>query len=213
VSRLPLVKICGVCREKDVDLAVSLGVDFVGFNFARESPRYVTKLQALRLRRRVSGKTRLVAVFIDYEPDWARWVFGELGADFLQVHGPSGVRAVAEWGPRAVRVFLGPPTPEELLRLGSPGFVVVDRPPLPREIPGGNGQVWAYPRFEGIRLRVPWLVAGGVRPENVRQVLAQSGADGVDVASGVELQPGVKDPQRLRQLLEEVQNYARTSAV
>ncbi len=213
MSQIVLVKVCGLCREEDVDLAVELGAHWVGFNFAPESPRYLPKQRALRLRNRLDDKTRCVAVSMHYDADWVKWALEELGADLIQVHGEESARAVSEIGCRAVRVFLGPPGPQGLTNLGTPGLVLVDRPPQPGQIPGGTGSSWSYDGLTQLAFSVPWLVAGGIRPNSVREVLAKTGASGIDVASGVEREPGVKDARLLRQLMEEVESYARGRSV
>lgn len=207
------IKVCGITREQDIDQAVDLGVDWIGLNFVPESPRYVSRRKALSLRERITGKTRCVAVTLHCDREWLEWALGELRVDFVQVHAPVGSDVLEELGPRAVRVFHRRPTTEEVRGLGRPAFVLIDAPRRRHVLPGGTGTSWAYGRLAGLELPVPWLVAGGIRPDNVRSALERSGASGVDVASGIERVPGIKDPELMRRLVQEVRDLAQTPRV
>lgn len=203
----PLVKICGVTRVEDAHLAVSLGADLIGLNFFPPSPRFVALERARAIADAVRGRTRIVGVFVNASGEEIDRIDAALGLDLLQLHGDEDAAFAARFGGRALKVFR---VDEDLSGVepacfpAAWGFLFDVRH---EHLFGGTGERWPYERLAALRLERPYLVAGGIGPDNVRQALAASGAAGVDACSGVESAPGVKDPTLLERLIREIRHH------
>lgn len=198
------IKICGVTRERDAVRAADLGADFVGLNFWPGSPRCVSVESARRIAREVEGQLEIVGVFVDQQEAEIREIARRAGLDLLQFHGHEGPDAVALFGDRAIKVLRAGPDFDASIVDEFPdvwGFLFDCEHPT---LLGGSGVSWPYEAVAGLNLDKPVIVAGGLRPGNVVEAIARSGADIVDVSSGVESQPGVKDPELLKQFIHEV---------
>lgn len=198
------VKVCGVTRVEDAELAAALGAGFIGLNFYPPSPRFVSVERARAIADAVRGRARVVGVFVNRPAAEVEAIDAAVGLDLLQLHGDEGPAEVAVFGERAIKVVRA--------RGNLEGFVAASYPAawgflfdvLRSDLYGGSGEAWPYACLAGLALDRPFFVAGGIRPGTARQALAASGADGVDVCSGVESEPGIKDPRRLEQLIQEV---------
>jgi phosphoribosylanthranilate isomerase len=215
----PLVKVCGVTSAADAAAAVELGADLVGLNFHPPSPRFVATERAAEIaaavRRAAAGRAearpvRLVGVIVDLPRRQVLAIDAAVGLDLVQLHGDEAADDVAAFGERALQVFRLPPaaapTAAELAaRLAAHpaawGFLFDVRH---ESLYGGTGESWRWSAVAGLRDPRPRLVAGGIGPENARRALAESGAAGVDVCSGVESAPGVKDRARMERLFAEL---------
>ncbi len=190
------VKICGLTRPADVALAVELGAAYLGFNASARSRRRVDLGRAGELVRE-SGKARRVGVFVDESADDVRRAIGALSLDLLQFHRDLRaddldfglpVVAVCHVAGGAARL----PDPALLSRCGALLFDTAD----PTR-PGGTGVRFDWGLLERFSVPVPRWVAGGLRADNVREAITRTRPDVVDVASGVEESPGVKDRGKL----------------
>jgi phosphoribosylanthranilate isomerase len=220
----PLVKVCGVTRPEDAALAVELGADLVGLNFHPPSPRYLDPARDARRIREIAaavgGRALLVGVFVDLPAERVEAIAASAGLDLVQLHGDEGPEVAARFGRLAIRVFRGASidrarmAAEIALYPHAWGFLFDaprragsgDRP----DPYGGTGESWDHGAVRNLigtgALGRPVLVAGGIRPGNARAALAASGARGIDVCSGVESAPGVKDADCMRRLFEEVRH-------
>jgi phosphoribosylanthranilate isomerase len=206
-SRLPpRVKICGVTRVEDARLAVELGADFLGLNFYSGSPRFLTLGQAARIAEAVAGQISLVGVFVNPAVGQLEAVASRIPLDLLQFHGDEGPEELEPHGRRAIKVFrVGTDfEPDRVRRYPDVGGFLFDG--LHARLYGGSGDSWSYEAIAAIETDRTVFIAGGIRPENVRRALELSLADAVDVCSGVESVPGVKDSQAMRQLFREVRD-------
>lgn len=200
----PLIKICGLNRADAVDTAVAAGADYLGFIFFPKSPRHVSLAAASQLATR-KGEAKSVAVMVDpTEPQLAA-VLEQMKPDIIQLHGqesPERCRDVRNYAREAVWKALGVSTSEDLERSriyasSVDGFVFDAKPPNNADRPGGLGEAWDYSLLKGFDAGAPWLLAGGLTIETVSEAIAQSGAQGVDVVSGTESAPGVKDLSKI----------------
>lgn len=216
----PLVKICGVTRPEDAALAACLGADLLGLNFHPPSPRSLDpwrdRTRLLEVAAAAAG-VPLVGVFVALSPEEIEEVAAAVGLALVQLHGDQEPEVVARFGARAVKVFreAAPPPPEELARYPDAWGFLFDapRPALgagAADPYGGTGESWDHGGLRelcsGGAVGRPVLVAGGIRPGTARAALAASGARGIDVCSGVESAPGVKDAALMRRLFEEVRH-------
>jgi phosphoribosylanthranilate isomerase len=223
------VKICGLTTQGALDACA--GADFVGFNFCKGSPRYIAPQAAARLRA-PEGAAR-VGLFVN--ADDAQIAAAAPALDMLQLHGAEGPARVAEvrarFGLPIIKALVVPPPPGIE---GGPGGVVArcgDGPPLaPPSARGGNvlrdliapyeegadwllldgsaggqGVAFDWSLLDGVALKVPWMLAGGLTPGNVACAIARARPDAVDVSSGVERARGVKDAAAIRAFIRTAQ--------
>ena len=203
------VKICGLKTAEAVDAAVAAGADLVGFVFFKKTPRFVTPAVAGGLAGRVPQGVLKVGLTVDATDDELAAITGNGAVDILQLHGAEPPERVAQ-----VRAKFGLPV-MKALAIANPADVanarvyesVADRllfdakPPAGADRPGGNAVSFDWGLMSGSEWAVPWLLAGGLTPDNVAEAIRVSGAPGVDVSSGVESAPGVKDLDRIRAFL------------
>jgi phosphoribosylanthranilate isomerase len=201
------IKICGMTREEDVDLALSLGANFIGFIVYPQSPRGMTLERATELAARVPEGQRVV-VDVDTAPD-DLLRYNDAGFDRFQIHTslPIDQKRLARWSEIVWRdrLWLAPrvaPTdvfPEAALEYTD--TVVLDT--YSKDRVGGTGHTGDFERFASLKLQfedTQWILAGGLSPSNVLDAIERSTATRVDVNSGVESAPGIKDPEKLREL-------------
>ncbi|MCR9129806.1 MAG: phosphoribosylanthranilate isomerase [Alphaproteobacteria bacterium] len=201
----PLIKICGLNDAAAVDAAVEARADYLGFILFPKSPRNVSPAEAGRLAAR-KGAAKSVAVMVDpTEPELAA-ALTAMRPDIIQLHGgesPERCLDARAYAMEGVWKALGVSTAADLERATRyrgfvDGFVFDAKPPKDADRPGGLGTAWDYSLLNGFEARAPWLLAGGLTVETVAEAMAQSGACGVDVVSGTEAAPGVKDPALIR---------------
>lgn len=200
----PAVKICGVTRVEDAERAVELGASHLGLNFHPPSPRFVDADRARRIADSVRGRVELVGVFVNRPIAEVEELAERVGLDLLQFHGDETASAIQPLASRAIKAFrLDGSWSESVLDDFADvwGFLVEGRHPT---LYGGTGESWGYERIAAIDFAKPVLLAGGIKPGNARQALDASGAWGLDVCSGVESAPGVKDAGLLERLFAEL---------
>lgn len=200
------VKICGLNTAESVEAACAAGAAYLGFNFFERSPRSVTIEKARELAVDVPPGIAKVALVVDADDDLLDRITDRVPIDILQLHGsesPERVRDVrARYGLPVMKV-VGVSGPEDLEALdtysGVADQILVDaKPPRDAVLPGGNGVAFDWRLIAQRRWPGPWMLAGGLTPENVAEAIALTGARQVDVASGVESAPGRKDPEKMQ---------------
>jgi len=199
---MTLVKICGVVDPANARMAAEMGADFLGLNFYPRSPRYVEIERAREIASAVrDSPVRLVGVFVNRPAREVEEIESAVGLDLLQLSGDETPEEAAPFMGRAIKAFRDTD--------GMGGWAdawawLFDAPH--GSLYGGTGMAWnfqAVARIAGDR-RV--FVAGGLGPDNVRQAVAASRPFAVDVCSRVESAPGIKDPELLKRLFQEVRN-------
>ena len=198
------VKICGINDAAGLDAAVKAGARFAGFVFYARSPRCVTMEQARGLLLRVPGHMTAVGLCVDPDDGMLGEMAGLKGLGMVQLHGAESARRAA-----AVRQMTGMKVMKALavaraedLAAADVFMPVVDqllfdaRPP-DGGLPGGNALAFDWRLMVGRTFSKPWMLAGGLTPENVAEAVAISGAAMVDVSSGVEDRPGVKNVAKI----------------
>ena len=195
------VKICGVSTPEALRWAAEAGADFVGFVYFPASPRAVTPAQSGAISASLESGPKRVGLFVDPEDALLEAALATTALDVIQLHGeetPARVAAIRKQFGRPVMKALGIATEADLAQI-APYAEVADRllldakPPQGAALPGGNAEPFEWRLTRLARIGRPWLLAGGLMPENVAQAIAASGAPGVDVSSGVERLRGVKD--------------------
>jgi phosphoribosylanthranilate isomerase len=203
-------KICGLTDAVAVQAAVEHGADMVGFVFFPASPRNLSAEQAEALLQEVPSGIDRVGLFVDPETDFLDRILAKARLDLLQLHGDETPERC-----RAISIYFGLPIIKAIkvstkadLKAAKAYEDAVDwlmfdaRPPQGGALPGGNGQAFDWTILQGAEFKRPWLLAGGLTPDNLPQAVEQSGARAVDVSSGVESAPGRKDPAKIRAFLD-----------
>jgi phosphoribosylanthranilate isomerase len=202
----PTVKICGLSTGPTLDAALDAGADMVGFVFFSKSPRHVDWGTARALGRQVQGRAKIVALSVDADDDTLKRIVDALSPDLMQLHGsetPARVKEIGERFGRPTMKAIGVATRADLAQAeayeGVADLLLIDAKPLKgAALPGGNGRPFDWDLTRNFHAPMPWLLSGGLDPETVGAAIALSGARGVDVSSGVESAPGVKDPAKIR---------------
>ena len=197
------VKICGLGTAADVAACVDAGAAYVGFVFFPKSPRHLTLGAAKAMAMEVPPGVAKVALTVNATDADLDELVAAVPLDMLQLHGTESPDRVAD-----VRARFGLPvmkavgvadegdlSPLNDHALAADQLLIDAKPPKDADLPGGNGLTFDWRLIAGRRWPVPWMLAGGLTPENVAEAVRLTGAQQVDVSSGVESAPGVKDAQ------------------
>jgi phosphoribosylanthranilate isomerase len=197
VSARTRIKFCGITRERDAACAVALGVDALGFVFTRRSRRFVDPQIAAAIRATLPPFVCTVALFMDDEPAWIETVLRSFRADRLQFHGGESAafcEGFAQPYLKAVAMATIADVEAYFATYASAAGFVLDAHATGEA--GGTGQRFDWARARG--LSRPILLAGGLAPDTVGAAIAQTRPHAVDVSSGIEITPGVKDDAKMR---------------
>jgi phosphoribosylanthranilate isomerase len=223
---VPHVKVCGITRLQDAELAVELGAWAVGMVFYEPSPRRCSPAEALRITSALRRRTELCGVFVNTPLEEVVRTAEELGLTLLQLHGDEGPAFCAQAGHRTgARVIkaaqvstIGEVRDLERFHVD---FHLLDAratDPAKREQRGGTGETFDWKLLAARRSRVPLILSGGLAPDNVAAALAAAAAHGpraipfaLDTASGTEAAPGRKDPDRMRAFFAAVRDASEVA--
>lgn len=206
------VKICGLRDVAAMQAAVDAGASYVGLVFFPKSPRNVSIAAAAEVAIAVPVGVAKVALVVDADDALLDAITANVPLDILQLHGHESPQRVADVRARyglPVMKAVGVADQSDLAALDAYAQVadqlLVDaKPSKHADLPGGNGLAFDWRLIAGRRWPVPWMLAGGLTPDNVTEAIALTGAAQVDVSSGVEAAPGVKDPARMTAFCEAV---------
>jgi phosphoribosylanthranilate isomerase len=203
-----MVKICGITNRDDAIAAVEAGASAIGFNFYRDSPRYISHTGAAMIAEKIPANVWKVGIFVDEDPDAIARGVVDAGLDIVQLYGIAEARGIRIW--RACSItdsldsYIADETVEALL-VDSPRQLVgtlkvgpsVSRHHLQY---GGTGKTYDWSRARGIPKKT--IIAGGLDPDNVRQAIEEAQPWGVDACSGVEKSPGLKDHEKMTKFVK-----------
>ena len=204
------IKICGLGSETDIEAVSRAGAAYAGFVFFPKSPRNLTIPRARELALLTPPGVAKVALVVNANDALLDEITGAVPLDMLQLHGSESPERVQEIRARyglPVMKAVGVGSAEDLPALERYGRVadqlLVDaKPPKGADLPGGNGLAFDWRLIAGRRWPVPWMLAGGLTPDNVALAVQMTGARQVDVSSGVESAPGVKDAGKIAAFAE-----------
>ncbi len=198
-------KICGLTDPADIPAAILAGASYLGFVFFPRSPRHLTLDEAALMARSVPEGLTRVALTVNASDAELDALVAAVPLDMLQLHGTETPLRVAEVRARyrlPVMKAVGVRGPEDLAAVeeqarAADQLLIDAKPAEGAELPGGNGLAFDWRLVAGRRWSCPWMLAGGLTPDNVAEAVRVTGATQVDVSSGVESAPGVKDPARM----------------
>ena len=205
------VKICGLTAPDHARAAVDAGAGYVGFVFFPKSPRHVEPQTAATLAQEVPAGVAKVALTVNATDEDLDHILSIVPLDMLQLHGkesPERVQQVRDHFGLPVMKAIGVAEAEDLAAIDlysdvADQLLIDAKPPRNAELPGGNGLSFDWRLLAGRKYwRRPWMLAGGLTPDNVAEAVRMTGAQQVDVSSGVESSPGVKDAGLIRAFID-----------
>jgi len=205
---MPDAKICGITSVEALDAAIEGGARFVGFVTYPKSPRFLNVEKLGALARRARGRVETVLVTVNADDAHITAAVAAAEPDWIQLHGAEPLSRAAQVKPFARRGIIkavGIARSDDLKTI-EPYEPIVDMFLFDAQAPaggqpGGNALAFDWGLMAGAKIGRPWLLAGGLTPGNVREAIQAAGADLVDVSSGVESAPGIKDPALIAQFL------------
>lgn len=195
------VKICGLKTAEAAERAVALGASHVGFIFFPKSPRNIEPDDAGRIADRIRGQAKIVAVTVNADNDELDEIVSTLNPDILQLHGSEDAERLL-----TVKAMYGLPVMKALSVREASDLEKIDayigiadrflfdaKPPKGSDLPGGNGVSFDWKLLDALDGSVDYMLSGGLNADNIGEAMAQTSARAIDISSGVESAPGVKD--------------------
>jgi len=215
------IKICGLSTPETMSSALDAGADMVGLVFHPKSPRFVTQGQAAALAAQARGRAQVVALVVDASDDQLAEIVQTVSPDIWQLHGaetPERIEAIAMRFERPVMKALGVASPADVddiaqLRPHIDRLLLDAKAPKDAAYPGGHGKNFDWAILKGLDPFMPFMLSGGLTPETVGDAIRTVRGlgvtlAGVDVSSGVESAPGVKDPQKIAAFVKNAKQAA-----
>ncbi len=195
------IKICGLSTPETLEAALAAGADMIGLNFHPRSPRFVSLERAVELAAVARGRSEIVALVVDWDERRAAELAQALRPDWLQLHGretPEQTAALRRAAGLPVIKALGVAGAADLAaaaayRDAADRLLLDAKPPKDAAYPGGHGRPFDWSLLDGLDPALPYMLSGGLDAGNVAEAITRTGTRGVDVSSGVETAPGVKD--------------------
>ncbi|WP_045837235.1 phosphoribosylanthranilate isomerase [Hyphomicrobium sp. 99] len=211
-------KICGISTPEALDAAIAGGADYIGLVFYPKSPRHLEIAQAKALAELARGKVGIVALTVDADDETLQDIVEDVAPDILQLHGseaPERVLAIKKKFGREVIKAISVATADDAARAqgyaGAADLILFDaKAPPGSSLPGGNGRTFDWHALDGVAEALPFMLSGGLDPDNVADAIALTHPIAVDVSSGVESAPGIKDLEQIRRFLLAVKTAKQT---
>jgi len=210
------IKMCGTTRSEDAHAAVTCGVDALGFIFAKKSPRYIDPQRAARIIAELPPFVSKVGVFVDADLEQVKMTVDAAGLNVVQLHGQESVDyclALQRWSRslalcKAFRVGPGADPGDFDSYRGSVDAFLLDT--YVKGVAGGTGRVFDWAALQRLSIPKPLILAGGLSPDNVSEAIRIAAPYAIDINSGVEDAPGLKNHQLLAQLIAAVRKTEKT---
>ncbi len=205
------VKICGLKTSEAVEAAIRYGADYIGLVHFPKSPRHVSLSEAAMLAELARGRVKTVLLLVNPGPAMIDEAARMVSPDFIQLHGSESVEDVRDIRVRASLPVIKACAVETSLDVQAAALYadVADvllfdaKPPKDAQLPGGNGIPFDWSALKGFNTKYDYMLSGGLDPQTVARAISETGAKMVDVSSGVEKSPGVKDLDKIKQFIEQ----------
>ena len=206
------VKICGLTTAQTVDAALAGGADYIGLVFFPRSPRHVDIKTGIKLADLARGQAKIVALFVDPEDRALDGILEQVQPDMIQLHGDESAPRVKEIRQRchlpvikAIRVGTAVDAKRAQRYNDAADLILFDaKAPSGAALPGGNGHAFDWHALDDVKEHMRFMLSGGLTEANVVEAIKLTNARAVDVSSGVETAPGIKDPELIRRFLKAV---------
>ena len=202
------VKICGITRMVDAEAAVEWGADALGFIFA-QSPRQITPQKARDITRSIPPFVKTVGVFVNEQSAKIREVMDFCGLDLVQLHGDESVSGCSELAPRVIKAFRihGDASLLEIAKFKNHvRAILLDT--YEKGINGGTGKSFDWRlAIKAKESGIPVVLSGGLKIENIQEALERVNPSTIDISSGIEESPGIKDHERMKMFMEKVADF------
>lgn len=199
------IKICGLTREEDALFAAEKGADYIGFIFVPSTPRYIEPERAADIAAKVKDREKrpkIVGVFRDSSVEYIREVGSLVGVDLVQLHGAETDEDIRAIGIPAIKAFRVGDALPDTTAVPSADWLLFDT--FEERRSGGTGRRFDWSLLAVYPRTKPFFLAGGLGPDNIGAAISLVRPDGIDVSSGVEAAPGIKDHAKLERLFERV---------
>jgi phosphoribosylanthranilate isomerase len=204
-------KICGLTDRAGLEAALAGGARYIGLVFFAKSPRNVTLDQAAALAAQARGRAEIVAVTVDADEALLTQIAARVSPDWLQLHGeepPGRMASLRRFAQKGLIKAIPIARSEDFASVGAYGdadWLLFDaKAPPSAALPGGNGAAFDWRLLQGRAITKPWFLSGGLNIETIATAISESGARTVDVSSGVETAPGLKNPDKITRFLAAV---------
>ena len=199
------LKICGITNFYDAQMAVGLGVHWLGFNFYEKSPRYIQPGEAARIIANLKHQVETVAVLVRPSRKDIETVLSQCQVDRLQIYEAVDVDDFSVFGLPVIDCYRL--NPNEPLVINSNGAEMLLLDSYSEKVLGGSGKTFDWNQIPAEVPRDKLVLAGGITPENIAEALATVRPAVIDVASGVESSPGIKDAHKIKKLISEIHKF------
>jgi phosphoribosylanthranilate isomerase len=205
-------KICGITTPDALEAAIAGGADYIGLVLFAKSPRHLEIGRARELTELARGRVKIVVLTVNAADEALREIVDKVRPDALQLHGTESPERVAEIKRmfdvaviKAIPVATAEDAGQAWHYIDVADLILFDaKADCGTDRPGGNGQTFDWASLDGVADRLPFMLSGGLDPENIVAAIARTHPIAVDVSSGVETSPGVKDPEKIRRFLDAV---------
>lgn len=199
------IKICGLTREEDALLCADEGADFLGFIFVPSTPRFVEPEKAAAIANKLKEREtrpKIVGVFRDASKDYIREIQTLVGFDLAQLHGSESDNDIGDLGIAAIKTLRVSEELPDTAALSNAAWLLFDTYDERRV--GGTGRRFDWSLLKSYDRAKPFFLSGGITPDNVAAAISLVRPDAIDLSSGVESEPGIKDPDKIKRLFERV---------
>ena len=207
-----IVKICGITNTQDMDATIRYGTHYAGLMFFEKSPRFIDLNLARKLSLHAGNKIKKVAVTVNLNNQSLDEIVNKVPLDFIQLHGEENPKRVQEIKVRydlPVIKAIGISEADDLdlishFENAADQLLIDAKSPTSSILPGGNGLNFDWKLLKDFQFSCPWLLAGGLNSENAAEAIAITGATQLDLSSGVEKAPGLKDEDKISLLMSSI---------